>query len=515
MAMSVALAWTSGSAVHALAAEPAVQSAPALENAAVAMPSGVEDCVVKVFATVRYPDLFRPWSKQPPQEVTGSGVVIEGKRILTNAHVVLYASQVQIQANQSGQKLSAKVVGIAPGIDLAVLELEDDSFFETHAPVARDSKLPEVKDAVLVYGYPTGGSSLSITKGIVSRIDFTQYNFPVSGLRIQVDAAINPGNSGGPAIANERMIGLAFSILGGAQNIGYIIPNEEIDLFLTDLQDGHYDGKPAFFDEWQRLQNQNLRGWLELDKKAEGNAVRTILDEKPGYPLKPRDVITRIGDQAIDDEGMVKLGANLRVRFDYEIQRTVRDGKVALTIVRDQKSQTIDVPVSARRPMLLGDLNGTYPSYFAYGPLVFSPASLQLALSVNRESVQAVDNLIGSGTPLVTRRYDSPAFPGEQLVVVSSPFFPHKMTQGYWSPVGWALKSVDGVPIRNLLHLVEVLRDGKGKYVTFEFHGRGVEIFSFVRAEVAAATEEILSDNGLRAQGSADALAVWNANARP
>src|ERR1700728_2914589 len=184
-----------GSTAHAAEAA----QAPAIENS-----------VVKVFATMRYPDPFKPWTKQAPSEVTGSGVVIEGKRILTNAHVVLYSSQVQIQANQAGDKISATVVAVAPGIDLAVLKLDDESFFKTHAPIKRASTLPDIKDPVLAYGYPTGGNALSITKGIISRIEFVPYNFPVSGLRIQIDAAINPGNSGGPAIAGDKTVGLAF-----------------------------------------------------------------------------------------------------------------------------------------------------------------------------------------------------------------------------------------------------------------------------------------------------------------
>ena len=184
-------------------------------------PGGVESSVVKIFSTIRAPDVSRPWAKASPAEATGSGVVVEGKRILTNAHVVLYASQVQVQAHQAGDKISATVVAIAPGIDLALLKLDDESFFDQHPPLARLAALPDVKDAVMAYGYPTGGSNLSITKGIVSRIEFTSYNFPVSGLRIQIDAAINPGNSGGPAVVGDKMIGLAFSTLGGAQNIGY------------------------------------------------------------------------------------------------------------------------------------------------------------------------------------------------------------------------------------------------------------------------------------------------------
>ena len=220
---------------------------------------GIENSVVKIFATVRYPDPYQPWTKQPPEDISGSGVVIEGKRILTNAHVVNYASDVQIQANEAGDKISATVEAIAPGIDLAVLKLDDESFFATHPPLARARDVAADQGCGADLWLPDGGNSLSITKGIVSRMEFVPYNYPVSGLRIQVDAAINPGNSGGPAIAGDKMIGLAFSRLVDAQNIGYIIPSEEIELFLKDIADGHYDGKPAMFDALQTLENPALR----------------------------------------------------------------------------------------------------------------------------------------------------------------------------------------------------------------------------------------------------------------
>src|SRR5271163_644269 len=304
-------------ATQAVAARAAdTVAAPALENS-----------VVKVFSTMRLPDPFKPWAKQAPSEATASGVVIEGRRILTNAHAVLYASQVQVQANAAGDKVAATVLAIAPGIDLAVLQLDDPSFFDTHPPVARASKLPQIKDPVLAYGFPTGGSSLSITKGIVSRIEFALYNYPVSGLRIQIDAAINPGNSGGPAIAGDKMIGLAFSRLGGdTQNIGYIIPNEEVDLFLKDIADGHYDGKPAMYDDLQTLENPALRAYLKLDKSVEGMIVHHPYRSTADYPLKEWDVITHIGDVPIDNQGMIKLDKDLRVHFAYEVQHVAKNG---------------------------------------------------------------------------------------------------------------------------------------------------------------------------------------------
>jgi len=469
-----------------------------------------ENAVVKVFATMRYPDLFRPWTKQPPSEVTASGVVIEGKRILTNAHVVLYTSQVQIQANQAGDKISATVAAVAPDIDLAVLKLDDESFFNIRPPLPRASTLPQIKDAVLAYGFPTGGTSLSITKGIVSRIEFVPYSYSVSGLRIQIDAAINPGNSGGPAVAGDKMIGLAFSHLGNAQNIGYIIPNEEIELFLKDIADGRYDGKPAMYDELQTLENPALRAFLKLDGSVQGVIVHQPLATAPSYPLKEWDVITRIADTPIDDQGMIKLGSNLRVNFRYLIQQVASDGKVPLTIVRAGKPQQIQLVVAPRRPMLIADLRGDYPSYFIYGPLVFSRATQQFLqfLNNNAELASALSMI---RSPLVTRRGDPPDADREELVVVSSPLFPHKISKGYSNASAGVVYSINGTRVRSLSHLVAVLRDLKDEFVTLELDYRGGEALVFSRSEAVAATEEILTDNGVRAQGSPDMLKIWQA----
>ena len=476
----------------------------------------VENSVVKVFSTARYPDFFKPWTKQAPGEVTGTGVVIEGKRILSNAHVVLWASQVQVQANQAGDKISATVEALAPGIDLAVLKLDDETFFDSHPPLPRAKDLPDIKDVVMAYGFPQGGTSLSITKGIISRIEFTRYNFPVSGLRIQIDAAINPGNSGGPAVVGDKMIGLAFSHLGGADNIGYIIPNEEIELFLADIADGHYDGKPAMFDRLQTLENPALRAFLKLSKSVEGIIVHQPFGAAAAYPLKEWDVITRIGDTPVDDQGMIKLGPNLRVHFEYLIQKIARNGKVPLTVARAGKEVQVELPVSSRRPLAMPGLDGAYPSYFVCGPLVFSSATSELigGLTQGQAGANWMSRLASVGNPLLKRWYDTPAFPDEGLVVVSSPFFPHKLTKGYDNPLLQVVKTINGVPIKNLHHLVEVLCDSKDEFLRIEFDMRGAETLVFPRAEMIAATDEILTDNGVRSQGSADTLAIWNAKRR-
>ena len=489
-------------------------SSSSATNASVAAgANSIENSVVKIFSTVRYPDPYRPWTKQSPEDITGSGVVIEGRRILTNAHVVNYASEVQIQANQAGDKISAKVEAIAPGIDLAVLKLDDESFFDTHPPLPRAKTLPGIKDVVLAYGFPEGGNSLSITKGIVSRVEFTPYNFPLSGLRIQVDAAINPGNSGGPAVVGDKMIGLTFSRLNDAENIGYIIPSEEIDLFLQDIADGHYDGKPGLHDTLQTLENPALRAFLKLPPTVHGMVVHKPYKDDPAYPLKEWDVITKIGDRPVDDQGMINLGDNLRVHFQYEIQHIASNGTVPLTVVRKGKELAIHLPVPADYPRLIPGLNGDYPSYFIYGPLVFSAATEDYLAGYLRTkfAVSILTGLSVRANPLLTRMSDRGRFPGEGLVVISSPFFPDKLAQGYANPRSEVVKSVNGITVKNLDHLVQILRDAKDEFVTIDCENYYGETMIFPRAQMLAATDEILTDNGVRAQGSPDTLAIWNA----
>jgi S1-C subfamily serine protease len=496
-------------ALSMLLALPQVARAAEDANAAAsAAPAQLENAVAKIFATVRSPDPFKPWGKAAPREVTGSGVVIEGNRILTNWHVVAYASQVQVQTSQGGDKISATVVAGAPGIDLAVLKLDDESFFASRKPPVRASVLPEIKEAVFAYGYPTGGTSLSTTKGIVSRIEFVNYNYHTSGLRIQVDAAINPGNSGGPVFAGDKMIGLAFSAATNTQNISYIIPNTEIELFLQDIADGHYDGKPAMFDGFQTLENQALRSYLKLDASTHGVVVQKPAQASPSYPLKEWDVATQIGATPIDNQGTVRIGGGLSVRFQYLVQQLAQHGTVPLTIMRGGKSMAVQVPVGVSHPQLIPPLMGSYPSYFICGPIVFTRATIEFRKIIS-DNATLMNFYSYNASPLVTRFGDEPSADREELVVVGAPFFPHKLVNGYSSRQGAVVQSVNDKPVRSLIHLVTLLRDLKDDLVVIKFDQRFSETVVLPRKEMLEATSDILNDNGIRSQGSKDVMDVW------
>lgn len=471
--------------------------------------------VVKIFSTRLSPDVGKPWNKQSPMSVTGSGVVIEGNRILTNAHVALYASQVEVQANESGDKLPARVEFMAPGIDLAILKLEDESFFKTHAPMPRASGLPAIKDAVLVYGFPSGGESQSITKGIVSRIEFVGYKYQTSGLRIQVDAAINPGNSGGPVVADDKMIGLTFANIPTAQSVGYIIPNEEVELFLKDVADGRYDGKPALNESLQTLENPALRAFLKLDKETKGMVVAQPKRTEVSYPLKKWDVITHIGDTPVDSQGMVTIEGGLRVGLGYMAQRASKNGQLPMTLVRGGKTLSVQVPLITTIPYLMPQLVNTYPSYFIYGPMVLTKVtsnalpSFQSSTPSSAGPQNALVSWSLQASPLVTKRGLEATKELEELVMVGAPFFPHKITSGY-SPMTYrVIKTINGVTVGSLAHAVTLLRDMKDEFVTFEVDALVGETPVFRHKDMLAATDEVLTNNSIRSQGSDDVMKLW------
>jgi S1-C subfamily serine protease len=467
----------------------------------------IRPSVVKIHTTKRFPNPYRPWTKEAPKTVSGSGVVIDvaGKlRVLTNAHVVSYSREIYVQGYQSADKIEAKLLAMAPGMDLALLEV-DDAFFKSRPALPLADGLPKIKDAVNAYGYPTGGEELSVTEGIISRIEIAGYNYGVVGLRIQVDAALNPGNSGGPTLSDGKVAGIVFSGIPSADNIGYLIPADEVRMFLADVADGNYDGKPNLAIGMQTSENEAMRDMLKLDAKTTGVVVSRP-ESGEDYPLKEWDLITHIGEHAIDNDGRVQVRDDLRVSFRYYVPKLAKDGTVEMTVVRKNETKKVNVPVPAERDLLVPPLKNDYPRYFMLGPLVFTAATRELVVAGGDRMAATLSQF---ESPLLTRLSDVKAFKDEELVAISSPMFSHKITKGYNNPILAVVSEVNGVKIKNLRHLVETLRDSKDEFVVFKFDDKRGESIVFKRKEMMAATDDILNDNGIREPYSKDLRDAW------
>jgi S1-C subfamily serine protease len=458
----------------------------------------VEPSVVKLVVTKREPDYFRPWTKAGPEKVAGSGVVIEGKRILTNAHVVLHASEVLVQLRRGGDQLPAKVKAIGPSIDLAVVELNEPSKLKDIPALPLADELPELKSHVSVYGYPTGGDDLSVTDGIVSRIEFAAYYYSGAGVRVQVDAALNPGNSGGPGVSNGKIVGLVFSKIAQAENIGYLIPSLEIRKFLAGSKKGKYSGNMLLLDDVYSAENDAMRAFLKMPKDVTGVVVGKPYQSDKDYPLKKWDVITHIGKHAIDNQGYIDIRPGLRMRYMYYVSQLAKDGNVELTILREGKEKKISVHVAPHRDFLIPMLEDGYPEYFIYGPLVFTAATQEYLRTAGGSGL---GTLMVLESPLVGRMYDKPKESGEQLVVLATRMFPHPIIKGYDNMPFGVVSKLNGKSVKSLRAFAEMLRDNKDEFVRIEMAGRN-EALVFRRSELESASDEILTNEGIRYQSS-------------
>ena len=224
----------------------------------------ISKSVVRIITTRQAPLYNPPWYIDTPQITSGSGSIIGNNKIITNAHLVADHTFVEVQKSQDTKKYTATVEFIGYDCDLAILSVEDSTFFVDVQALDIDDNV-SVRDKVSVYGFPIGGEKISVTEGIISRIGMI--NYPYSGnflLSLQVDAAINPGNSGGPAVKDNKIIGIAMSSIPSAENIGYLIPPQVINHFLTDIEDGKYDGFPNLTCDIQRMDNPGIRKLTRL-----------------------------------------------------------------------------------------------------------------------------------------------------------------------------------------------------------------------------------------------------------
>jgi hypothetical protein len=260
----------------------------------------------------------------------------------------------------------------------------------------------------------------------------------------------------------------------------------------------------------QTLENDALRSWLKVSDDTTGMMVQEVKNIYSDFPLKPWDIITYIGDYPIDNEGRVRVNGELRLPATYLVPRISKDGKVPLTIIRREKQLKLNVPVSVESQKLIKFKGFNYPRYFIYGPLVFVEIDQFYVQQLLKNDKMAL-LLAAVGSPVVTRMSDNVSFKDEELVGVFSPMFSHKITKGYDTrgPFG-VVSHVNDVPIKNLIHLVETLRDNRKEFVTFRFANSRSECLVFKRVEIEASTEEILNENGIRYQFSEDLKDVWN-----
>jgi len=410
--------------------------------------------VVKVFTSISLPNYQYPWQSSRISKFTGSGAIIESNRILTSAHVVSSAKFIELKKENDPEKYVAHLVHISHQADLAILELEDKSFFENTVPFKLNENI-HTKDEVTVVGYPIGGNTVSTTTGIVSRIEYTNYVWSKENLlAIQIDASINSGNSGGAVINDKNeLIGIAMMRISNASNIGYIVPSVVVNYFLEDIKDGKVDGFHSDTIVIQNLSNDSLKKYFSIGNES-GVLITSIgIDE---ILLKVNDIILSVDDYDIANNSTINTKYG-RVNFTLPFHFKQLGKSVKLKILREKEILYIDYKLKRVTPLIAREF-GQEPRYIIFGGLVFTPLTKNYLNSLYKNS---------NGLNMLFYEKVKSTNLTEPVVTVNN-IFPNKTNRGYHQGT-FVLKKVNDINIKDFNHLVSILDNTTDEYTIFEF----------------------------------------------
>ena len=350
------------------------------------MAADPEKSVVQIINYAQGPNWVEPWRFSRVASGLGSGFVIKGNRIMTNAHVVSWSKQLIVHRYQDPKPYRATVEFIGHDCDLAILKVEDEAFFEG-IEALQIGELPATRSSVITYGYPAGGRQISYTRGVISRIEMQRYAhiYNRSFLTVQTDAAINPGNSGGPAIQDDKVVGVSFQGRPGLENAGFVIPPNIIKHFLEDIEDGKYHGFPDAGISLIKLTNPAFRASLGLPNNSVGARIDRILQPFPKTHelLRVNDVILEVSKQEVGSDGMILYEGN-RVHCSVLFDEAQHGEAIALKLWRAGKAIELELPVYVNRADRISGNQHKEPPYLIVGGLVFTELSMNYLGSLGR-----------------------------------------------------------------------------------------------------------------------------------
>ena len=416
------------------------------------------NAVVKLEVSTSKPDIFCPWANRTDSG-SGSGVVIAPGRILTCAHCVADACYIRVRKHNEDTLYHGSAEFIDNDADLALVRVEDSSFMKGVTPM-EIGQTPRVQDDVLAVGYPVGGDDISFTRGIVSRIEDIRYSQSWTHLLgIQVDAAINPGNSGGPVLdlKSGKIAGIAFQGRGKDEGeaLGYIVPPEIIRHFLKDVRDGKVDGFADSQDLFSvgYMESPAKRSYYKMGAGLTGVVVQDVDPAMGKDSLRTDDIILEINGCKVSNNGRIRLAGGEPRSLYYPIYTRQLGEKVPVKVYRDGAVAETEIPVAKKNVRMRKWMYDAKPDYFVYGGFVFTTVS--------------IDYLIASQAVFHDKPFDeNKAFAGDEAVAVSF-CFADAGIEGYIGMSGSLVRSVNGVKVRNLRHLVELVEPCKDGFVRF------------------------------------------------
>ncbi len=416
--------------------------------------------VVRVYSTYQDPDFESPWQSVAPRGSTGSGVFVAPQRILTGAHVVANATFVQVQKQSDPKKVTARVVAISHDCDLALLEIDDKSFARGIKP-AVIGELPRPRDDVQVVGYPIGGEEVSITEGVVSRIEVQRYEHSQRHLlAVTVDAAINEGNSGGPVYARGKVVGIAFQALHDAENIGEMVPGPIMKKFLEGVKKQKPPEVPGIGITTQPLENPALRAHLGMRPRDTGVLVTAVQFGSSAWgQLEVGDVLMELDGLRIADNGTVRYRGRYRCQFDAVIGDHHIGDVVQARVLRRGRPKDVALEMQAMLWLVPRTEYDRRPMWFLFGGLVFQRLTAEFLRNWGEHWWDKAPK------ELLHLYYSGLRKPEQQEVVVLAQVLADAVNVGYEAFHNDVVVSVQGEKPVDMADFVRLMDAAKGEVV--------------------------------------------------
>ncbi|MDQ7047139.1 MAG: serine protease [Sulfurovum sp.] len=321
--------------------------------------------------------------------------------------------------------------------------------------------LPHVEQKIVVYGYPMGGSTLSATIGVVSRVEHHVYaHSGESFLAVQVDAAVNPGNSGGPALSKGKIVGVVMQVIKKSQNIGYIVPVDLVKHFIDDMKDGKYDGFADLGLGTQKLENPALRRYYGLDGNTSGKLInKVVYSSTLSKLLKVGDILTAVDGHNIENDGTVEFRKHEYTHFHHFVDKYQMGESVTLDVIRDKKPMQVKALLQhTADDMYLVQTTryDTMPEYFIYGGYIFSPLSRNLIVSTNRNRI-TLSNLASKWQE-----------EDKSEVVVLLKVLASDISRGDNDFGMWPIDKVNGKAFKNFKEFYQMMQTATSEYIVLE-----------------------------------------------
>jgi S1-C subfamily serine protease len=447
--------------------------------------------VLRLEVATQTPNYQTPWNSGRFSGGIGTGFLIGENRILTNAHVVSNQQRILVTVHGSPEKYPAKVEYIAHDCDLALLSLEDFSDFKDF-PVFSFGDVPDLESQVTVIGYPVGGQRLSVTKGIVSRIDFQPYSHSRSDshLVVQIDAAINPGNSGGPVLQDGKAVGVAFQGLRQADNTGYIIPTPVVKRFLTDIADGSYDHYVDFGISEFPLHNPAMRKALGLPNNGQGVLISNVIPTSSADGvLETGDILIALDDKPVDAAGQVLFDGE-KVNLNEIAERKFSGDKVAVRYIRAGETKDVELTLKALPPARMYSVKyETQPRYIVFAGLVFQPLDMNLFATSKFKNVTV--------RRLYSDYVSEGIFQEKKDIVMLTQTQPDPINSQIGNFTGLAVEKINGEAVTSLQHAHDLLYpENPPEFHTIELYGANRPVI-IPSEKVAEANRRVQENYGI------------------